>query len=96
MDKNNPTKKQLEQAQKAARFMINEKMPLYSLQWLATIDPIFYSWLRIEQIQYKRLGGVYGENESDTLHNKAGDFAYYLIEQSYKNIKKEIRNQQIF
>lgn len=91
MNQNSPTKRQENHAKKAAAFLLDEKMPLYSLQWLASIDPVFYRWLAIEQIEYKRLGGEYGENESDELHNKAGDYALYLIEIAYKVEKKNRR-----
>ena len=91
---NQPTKRQLQQANKAAKFLLDEKMTLEdALNFFHTIDLVFYPWMRIEQIQYKRLGGTYDGNESDDLHNQAGNFAWEQIEQAYKQEKKSRRTK---
>lgn len=49
-------------------------------------DEIFYPWMEIANIQYKRLGGTEAETEeNDRIHDQAADFAHDLIVETVKH-----------
>lgn len=54
-------------------------------------DNIFHRWMNIESIQFERLGGDpdnnYVNEDTDALHDQAGEFASDLIAQEWEKIR---------
>lgn len=78
MSELNASESQVYHAKIAANHCIAAGINPY-LTGFASDDVLFYEWLAIESENYIYLGGLYGDNESDELHNIAGEFARSLI-----------------